>query len=234
MKKPVVDYRAFRLSKINEPEYRHLWLLLGWVGYFLLYTLTENLIPQDSCHVIHCALDDRIPFTESFVIAYVFWYLLVVGSLLWYLLYDIRRFRQLQIFIMLTQGIAMLVYIFYLSVQLLRPDLDTLGRRNFFTWILGIIYAFDTPTGVFPSLHVAYSFAIASVMLKDRALKLWGRLTVLVLALIISVSTAYVKQHSVLDIYSGAALGVLVELIVFGKGWYLPRIKHVFSKHEVD
>ena len=40
MKKPVVDYRKFRLSKINTPEYSHLKLLLAWAGYFLAYFLT--------------------------------------------------------------------------------------------------------------------------------------------------------------------------------------------------
>ena len=40
MKKPVIDYRTFRLRKINEPQLAHLKLLLGWVGYFILYFLT--------------------------------------------------------------------------------------------------------------------------------------------------------------------------------------------------
>ena len=37
MKKPVVDYRQFRLSKLNDPQFSHLKLLAGWIGYFLLY-----------------------------------------------------------------------------------------------------------------------------------------------------------------------------------------------------
>ena len=31
MKKPVVDYRQFRLNKLNDPQFSHLKLLLGWV-----------------------------------------------------------------------------------------------------------------------------------------------------------------------------------------------------------
>ena len=82
MKKAVVDYREFRLSRINEPRFSHLKLLLGWVGYFILYFLTENLIPAERCHPVHCALDDLIPFNEFFLIFYCAWYLLVFGSLL--------------------------------------------------------------------------------------------------------------------------------------------------------
>ena len=121
MKKPVVDYRQFRLSKINEPQFAHLKLLLGWVVYFLFYFLTENFIPVESCHVIHSALDDLIPFNEFFFIPYCFWYLLIVISLVYFALYDVENFKNLQIFIIITQVVAMTVYILYPSVQDLRP-----------------------------------------------------------------------------------------------------------------
>ena len=89
MKKPVVDYRTFRLSRINEPQFSHLKLLSGWIVYFVLFVLTENLIPAESCTPMHCWLDDIIPFCEAFVIPYVGWYLLIIGSLGYFLLYDI-------------------------------------------------------------------------------------------------------------------------------------------------
>ena len=44
MKKPVLNYREFRLSNINSPEFYHLKFLMGWVMYFALYLLTENII----------------------------------------------------------------------------------------------------------------------------------------------------------------------------------------------
>ena len=52
MKQPVVDYRKFRFSKLNDPEFSHLKLLAGWLVYFLFYFLTENFIPYDACHVM--------------------------------------------------------------------------------------------------------------------------------------------------------------------------------------
>ena len=88
MRKPVVDYSTFRLSKINEPQFRHLLYLLGWIGYFILYFLTENLIPRDRCYPVHSKLDDIIPFCEYFVIPSVGWYLLIVGSLVYFMLYN--------------------------------------------------------------------------------------------------------------------------------------------------
>ena len=86
MRKPVVDYRQFRFSKLNDPQFSHLKLLLGWIIYFSMYFLTENLIPSEKCIVVHGRLDDLIPFCEWFVIPYVFWYLLIVITLLYFVL----------------------------------------------------------------------------------------------------------------------------------------------------
>jgi len=102
MKKPVVDYRTFRLRKINDPQFAHLKLLLGWVGYFVLYFLTENLIPAEACHPVHMWLDDVIPFCEWFLIPYVFWYVLIVISLGYFLLYNVDSFKRLQTYIIIT------------------------------------------------------------------------------------------------------------------------------------
>ena len=217
MKKPVVDYRQFRLSKLNDPQFAHLKLLLGWVVYFLFYFLTENFIPVENCHVIHSALDDRIPFNEFFFIPYCFWYLLIVISLGYFALYDVENFRNLQTFIIITQVVAMTVYILYPSVQNLRPT--GFARDNFFTWLANIIYTFDTPTGVCRSLHVAYSLGIGSCWLKEKsASKLWKGFVVFSVILI-SLSTAVVKQHSVIDIAAALPVGLLAEILVFGKYW---------------
>ena len=101
MRKPVVDYRKLRLSNIRSKEYRHLLLLGGWIVYFLLYFLTENLIPAENCYPVWCKLDDIIPFNEWFVLFYVGWYVLIVLSLGYFLLYNIENFKGLQTYIMI-------------------------------------------------------------------------------------------------------------------------------------
>ncbi len=213
MEKPMVDYRNLHLRNINSPEYCHLKLLLGWLGYFVLYFLTENLIPAESCVPVHCRLDDLVPFCEWFVIAYVSWYLLIVGTLAYFLLYSVDSFKKLQTYIIITQVIAMAAYILVPSRQDLRPEV--FPRDNFLTWILGLIYSFDTSTGVCPSLHVAYSLGIASTWLKEkRASKLW-KVVVTVWCLVICVSVSFVKQHSVIDIFAAIPMCLFAEWFVF-------------------
>lgn len=213
MRKPVVDYREFRLSKINDPRFSHLKLLFGWLGYFALYFLTENLIPRESCHVIHCALDDLIPFCEWFLIPYVFWYGLIVISLLYFALYNVRGFKQLQTYIIITQVVAMAVYIIYPSCQNLRPA--EFANDNILIDGVKFLYSFDTSTGVFPSLHCAYSFGIASVWLREKsAHPLWKAFVVVAVALI-CMSTAFIKQHSALDFFGALPVCLVAELLVF-------------------
>ena len=213
MRTPEVDYRKLRLSNLRSPEYRHLLLLLGWVGYFILYFLTENLIPAERCTPVHCYWDDFVPFCEWFVIRYVSWYFLIVGSLGWFLLYDIQKFRQLQTYIIVTQVIAMAVYILLPNRQDLRPEY--FPRDNFCTRILELLYAFDTNTGVCPSLHVAYSLGIISAWLRKKdASRLW-KIAVTIWCILICVSVSFVKQHSVVDIFAALPVGLLAEWFVY-------------------
>lgn len=213
MKKPVVDYREFRLSKIHDPQFSHLKLLLGWIGYFILYFLTENLIPAESCYPVHCFLDDVIPFCEWFIIPYVLWYLLIVGSLLYFLLYNVENFRNLQTYIMITQIVAMAVYILFPNRQDLRPDV--FPRDNLLTRLVGLIYSLDTNTGVCPSLHVAYSIGIASTWMREKSVSRPWKALIAAFAALICISVAFVKQHSVVDIFAAVPVCLLAEWLVF-------------------
>lgn len=215
MRKPVVDYRKLRLSNITSPQYRHLLLLLGWVVYFCLYFLTENLIPVEDCYPVWCKLDDLIPFNEFFVIFYVGWYVLIVLSLGYFLLYSVESFKGLQTYIMVTQALAMICYIAFPTRQDLRPE--EFPRENVLTWIMGIIYQFDTNTGVCPSLHVAYSLGIASAWLKEKSAAWYVKLIVTVFVIGVCLSVAFTKQHSVVDIFAALPVCLVAEGFAFRK-----------------
>ena len=213
MKKTVMDYSKLRLWNLHKPQYRHLLLLTGWIGYFILYYLTEKWIPLETCHVIHCALDERIPFCEWFVLFYVGWYLLIVVSLAYFLLYDVHLFKKLQTYIIVVQLLATVVYILYPTRQDLRPEV--FPRENLLTAVLAIIYRIDTPTGVCPSLHVAISVGLATAWLRDREVGLWVRMGVMLFCLGVCASVSFVKQHSVIDILAAIPLCVIAQWVAF-------------------
>ncbi len=224
MRKAVVDYRNLRLSNLKSPTYRHLLLLWGWVIYFALFFLTENLIPAEKCHPIWCPVDDWIPFNEWFVIPYVGWYGLIVWSLGYFALYNVAQFKNLQKYIIITQAVAMICYIFLPSRQDLRPQ--EFERNNLLTQLVGLLYSLDTNTGVCPSLHVAFSLGIASTWLKEKGASNWTKTFVVVFALLVCMSVAFVKQHSVLDILAAIPVCALAEILVFGKTYWRERHKN--------
>ncbi len=212
MKKPVVDYRNLKLSNITSKEYRHLLLLLGWVFYLIMYFVTERCIPESSCHIIHSKVDDIIPFNEYFVLFYVSWYIFLVGSIVYFGLYDIKSFIHSESLILGMQIVSVITYIAYPSVQYLRPD--HFDHQNFCTFILSIIYSADTPTGVCPSLHVGYTLAIISGWMIRKNTKLWKKTFMGLWSIMICLSVCFVKQHSFTDVWAAAVMYLFLLFVL--------------------
>lgn len=214
--KPETDLRHFRLSRINEPQYRHMWWLLFWPAYLLRYFLVENLNPASTYHVMHCFLDDLIPFREGFLIFYASWYFLIVGVHLYTLLYDADTFRRYTKFLCISVVISTATFLLYPSCQELRPAV--FPRDNFLSRLVGLIYAVDTNTNVFPSEHVLGAFAAVAAAAHTRGLRKPGILAALtVLAVLICASTMFLKQHSVCDVLGALCLCPIVYFICYEK-----------------
>ncbi len=220
----------------KKNNYKHLWLLLGWVWYLGMYVLTERMIPESRCHIVHSVVDDWIPFNEYFVVFYVFWYLLIVGTLAYFLFTDVKSFVGLQKFIITTQVIAMIVYILWPSVQYLRPEV--MPRENVFASLLQYIYSVDTPTGVCPSLHAAYSIGIASAWLKKKDAKKGIKIFVVLAAILICFSVMVVKQHSFVDVVAVLPVCFIAEMVAYKNSHYSDRrdgklIRNIDSMHYI-
>ena len=227
-KKKPVDYSGFSLRRLNEPRFSHVKLLGGWIFYFVMYFVTENLIPASACHPMHCALDDIIPFNEFFLIFYVGWYALVFCSLAYTFFFDVPNFKKIQTYIIITQVIAMTCYVVWPTRQDLRPTV--FERDNFLTTLTAFIYSFDTSTGVCPSLHVGYSLGILSVALKDRELGTGWKIALGFTVFMICCAVCFVKQHSALDVLFALPMCLVAEWLTFGKDYWLPRLRGLKKK----
>ena len=129
------------------------------------------------------------------------------------LLYDVDAFRKLMKFIMITYTITLVIYILWPNCQMLRPSV--FERDNLFTRFMEGFYTFDTNTNVCPSLHVAGSLAVCFTSGHCRGLNdtssLSGKIirhSFNIAAILISVSTVFLKQHSVIDIAAAVVLCV--------------------------
>lgn len=210
----MIDYRKLRLSNFNAPPFRHLWLLLFWPVYGILFAMLESNVFHQVYTPVQCALDDRIPFCEWFLIPYLFWFLFLFGMHVYLLLFDIPAFRRFMRFVCLTYGATLVIYLLYPTCQELRPG--EFARDNALTRLTAWFYAFDTSTNVCPSLHVVGSLAVALAALDTPRFRtpLW-QIFFLGTTLLICLSTLFLKQHSVVDVFWGLALSILAALAVY-------------------
>lgn len=225
----MVNYLKLRPNNLTTPEFRHLFLLLFWVVFGIAFNAMEQLIPRDYYYPMWCPLDDRIPFCEWFMIPYMFWFVFLVGIHVYLLFADIPAFRRLMYFIMFTYGVTAVVYAIWPTCQNLRPA--EFPRDNFLTRFIAGFYAFDTNTNVCPSLHVVGSFATAFAAWDTKRFQtpLW-RTAFMTTAVLISASTVFVKQHSIIDVFWALVLCAVGCVLVYG----IPAWRRSREKQQIE
>ena len=191
---------------------REVWYLLYLPIYLLLFVLVEQLV-TDNYWVSWCTLDDRIPFVRQFVLIYVLWYPLMLGTTLYLLFKDRRAFVRYARSVVLGLTACMLIFLLLPSGQELRPA--EVPGNDLSSRLLRLIYAADTNTNVFPSMHVVGTLAAVIAIFDSRSASLGAKWGVAALGVLINASTVLIKQHSVLDIFAGIALYALVYLAVY-------------------
>ena len=146
----------------------------------------------------------------------MFWFVFLCGMLLFTLLFEPRSFRRMMVFIAITYSVTMIVYLICPTAQNLRPDLTALGRDNALVRFMVDFYAFDTNTNVCPSIHCLGAMAVAfAAWDTERFRKPLWKAAFFAMALLISVSTVFVKQHSAVDVLSAWALCAVGYVFVY-------------------
>lgn len=224
IKNALLYYKDVRPSNLRSERYRHLFLLLFWPIYGLVFMSLERIVPivyrtlvgeELIYHEVVSVLDGYIPFCEAFVIPYYFWFALLVGMVFYALLFDIRAFREYMWFVILTYTITSVIYMVYPNMQALRPT--EFARDNLFVDIVKYLYEFDTNTNVCPSIHVLGTLAVCIPCLRGVHLHAWGwKVFFWANAVLISVSTVFLKQHSILDVFAALILFALCYPLVYG------------------
>ncbi len=191
-------------------------LILYWPVHTLWYELIRIFNADKQVWLVHSTLDDKVPFCEWFIIPYCLWYLYIAAVLINALFRgDRREFLRSSA---ITIGCMMLPMIFCTIVPngiplSMRPDFDTLGRDNILIKAVQLIYASDSPPlSVMPSMHVSVAMALFCAVMTGESLK--GKRIVKLLSFVLSVliclSTVFIKQHSVLDVFFGLATTAFV------------------------
>ncbi len=224
----MIDYRKLRLNNISSPQFRHLFLLIYWPLFGIIFFALERVLIMDY-KPIECFIDAYIPFCELFVFPYLLWFLFLFFIHIYTLLFDIEAFKKLMYFIIISYSLSSLIFILFPNMQALRPT--EFPRDNFLVDFMKGFYEFDTNTNVCPSLHVVGSFAVlfASWNCKGLSSPL-SRIIFTVLTILISISTVFLKQHSIVDII----VGVILVFAVLPFAFVLPDVITKKKKQKTD
>lgn len=184
-------------------KYRHGWILSYAIIYLIVFFLLENRTGV-RMHTIHMQLDDAIPFIEWFIVPYLLWFAYIAAGVLFlFLCAPKKEFYQCCGYLFLGMTVFLIVSYLYPNQLHLRPL--TFSRENWATALVSALYRTDTPTNVFPSIHVYNSLVMHIALCRNNYIRKhkWIKNCSLVLAVSIVLSTVFLKQHSLWDVFGG-------------------------------
>ncbi|MGN0428634.1 MAG: serine/threonine protein phosphatase [Acetatifactor sp.] len=206
--------KSFSLSKFYE-KYKHgIPVLL----YMILYLTWWGILEQKnarSFQIIHMAIDDYIPFCELFIIPYVLWFFYVSIVVIYFFFHDRTEYYQALMFLFTGMTIFLVISTIWPNMHQLR--LSQMPRDNIFTRVIAGLWATDTPTNLWPSIHVYNSLGahFAIMKSKDFANKPLIRYASLLLAISIICSTVLIKQHSMFDVLTAFVMAAVMYVFVY-------------------
>ena len=204
-------------------KYKYLLLLLYFPVYLVWFGYVEKTVTTDF-HVIYMKIDDYIPFCEVFIIPYLLWFAYIAIVVAYIALTSESDFKKMCIVLYTGMTVFLIVSTVYPNGHLLRPT--TFPRDNIFTQIIARLYETDTPTNIFPSIHVYNSVSAHFAIIYNEKLrkKKWICIGSTILMVSIVMSTVLLKQHSVFDIITALALVLIMQQLVYVRVWErLPR-----------
>ena len=211
------------MSKLKQLaiKYKHGAVLSYFIVYMAWWTYLERTVTTKFIPV-YSKLDDLIPFNEYFVIPYFLWFAYIFATVAYFFFTSKSDFYKCCAYLFIGMTICLIIYTIWPNGHYLRPkDLDALGRDNLFIFILSKLYKIDTATNVFPSIHVYNS--VGAMIAINKSSKLhsikWLQWSALILTILICLSTVFLKQHSVLDIFGALVLNIIMYVIIYMPPW---------------
>lgn len=201
-------------------RYYHAWTFLYLIIYFSWFAILEKLVNTNTeYYLIHVPLDDLIPFCEVFVLPYLIWFVYIFAIGGWLMLVDRKDFYRMSLFFYTGMTIFLIISTFWHNGQALRPDLTALGRDNIFIHMTQkYVYGHDTPTNIFPSIHVYNTIGACIAIIKTKHIprrRLWAKILLVLQGFLIILSTVFLKQHSVVDVIGAIVMAVPMYFFVY-------------------
>jgi membrane-associated phospholipid phosphatase len=194
-------------------------MALGYLAFYLIVFqwLEINVEPK---YIIHCKLDEMIPFCEVFIIPYTFWFPYIAGVFIWFKRRGWQDYSKLCAMIFSGLTICLIIYYVFPTGLNLRLASDP-HETGFLYNMVSMLRAIDTPTNVCPSIHVMNTVMIFQAICSLENLK-HRRLTIavhFVIMVLICASTVLLDQHSVIDVLCGIMMSFVLHGLIYKVEW---------------
>ncbi len=195
-------------------KYGHWLLLLYFPIYLAAFAFIEQHTPG-RIHIVESSLDIKIPFIEYFIVPYLLWFVYIAVGVIYFLFKEEESYKRFMYLIMIGMTAFILVSIVFPNGLMLRPT--QFAHDNVFVDLTKILYSIDTATNVFPSIHVFNSLALHCVVAKSSSLRENKPVQYISFLLCVSIilSTMFLKQHSVFDVFSGMGMFCMAYAAVY-------------------
>ena len=174
-------------------------LAIGTILFGLgVYKLVQMGTTSQGYH-FESAWDHRLPFVPEMIVIYIgcFPFLFVSATQM-----EVSRFwRALLTMLLVCAGSWVCFFLFPSSVT--RPDPGTI-ESEWLRWIFVRLHEIDDPHNSFPSLHVSTTWICAIALLGRKSSGFW-----IFCAILISLSTMLVEQHTIADVLGGMGMAAL-------------------------
>lgn len=186
-------------------KYGHIWIM-GYAFIYIPWFIYLEKTVTSHYYIIHSVLDNYIPFNEYFVIPYFLWFLYVAGAILYFFFVNKEDYYRLCVFLFTGMTISLLVCSVFKNGTDFRPFINP--DKNLCSRLVASLYATDTCTNVFPSIHAYNSIGTHIAIMKSEALKKRPVVQSLSFVLMVSIcmATVFLKQHSIIDVVGSILL----------------------------
>lgn len=193
--------------------------LLYLVFYMIWFTILERL-PRTRFFDLSSELDTYIPFIVEFIIPYLSWFLFQAVWVVFVFFVDRKTYEQLTTMLMIGMTVFLVVSTFLPTKISLRPYY--IESRGICAFLVRRLWAVDTPTNVWPSIHVFNTTALMMTLFTSQhplLRKNAVRIPVVFWCGMIVLSTMFLKQHSVGDVLAALALNGIAYVLVYNWGF---------------
>ena len=202
-------------SKQLYTKYRHLFVcIIYFIFYMTVFCYAEQKVTRNY-QVIHMGIDDYIPFCEVFIIPYILWFGYVALSVLYFGFTSKDDYYRTCLFLFTGMTVFLVVSLLFPNGHHLRPT--EFPRDNVFTHMVAALYRTDTPTNLWPSIHVYNSLGVHFAIMHSRQFehKRSVRIGSFLLCSLIILSTVFLKQHSMFDVLTAFVMAAIMYAVVY-------------------